>query len=168
VKLQSTTGEFIQLFELEVYSKGNNVVLGEGTTATQSSTFKNSTKFAATNVIDWEHETFSHTGEGDLSAYLEVDWNRPFIIENVLMMNRWCQATSDPSGCLCRLSSATLALLDENDSVIATRVIGDTCNQLVVEDRHLRHAPNRPTLPQHLHILLHPHPPVQVLLLPIH
>jgi hypothetical protein len=122
VKLQSTTGEFIQLYELEVYSKGNNVI-GEGTTATQSSTFKNSTKFAATNVVDWEHETFSHTGEGDLSAYLEVDWNNSFFIENVLMRNRWCQATSDPSGCLCRLSSATLTLLDKFDSVIATRVV---------------------------------------------
>jgi hypothetical protein len=132
VKLQSTTGEFIQLFELEVYSNGANVAVSGF--ATQSSTFNSNTKFAASKAIDGDNATFSHTAAADTDAFLEVNLNGVYDVDSVLMRNRWCQATSDPIGCLCRLSSATLTLLDENYSVIATRVIGNTCNQLVVEE----------------------------------
>eukprot|EP00956_Cyclotella_meneghiniana_P039463 scaffold172234_cov78-Cyclotella_meneghiniana.AAC.1 len=46
-------------------------------------------------------------------------------------MNRWCQDSSDPAGCLCRLSSANVILVDNQDAVIATQFVGeDTCGQV--------------------------------------
>jgi hypothetical protein len=134
VKLHSTIGQPIQLFELEVYSNNVNVALSGF--ATQSSTFNSNIKFAASKANDGDNATFSHTDVADINAFLDVDLNLNGVhdVENVLMRNRYCQGTSDPIGCLCHLSSATLKLIDEFDSVIATRVIDNTCNQLVVEE----------------------------------
>jgi hypothetical protein len=132
VKLQSTTGQPIQLFELEVYSNTANVA--PSGYATQSSTFNNNTKFAASKANDGDSATFSHTAAADTDAFLELQLNGFYGVDSVLMRNRWCQSISDPGSCLCRLSSSRLTLFDEYDFVIASRVIGNTCNQLVVKE----------------------------------
>ena len=59
VKIQSTTGNVIQLNEVQVISGGVNIAIGK--TATQGSTYRNKAKFVASNTIDGDMATFSHT-----------------------------------------------------------------------------------------------------------
>jgi osmotically-inducible protein OsmY len=124
VRLESTTSEQLNIFEVEVYSSGANVALSG--TASQSSTLN---AFAAGKAIDGGSSTFSHTN--DSSAWWEVNLNGSVDISSIVIKNRWCGDENDTKGCLCRLSSATLALY-ENGSIVATRALGDTCNELVV------------------------------------
>ncbi|KAL3781625.1 hypothetical protein HJC23_002002 [Cyclotella cryptica] len=127
VKLQSTTGEQIQMFEVEVIASGLNVALSKS--ATQSSTFGSNggTPKTATDAIDGDTATFSHTN--DASPWWMVDLEGMFLIESISILNRWCVVSSDPTGCLCRLSYTTVQLLDEQNAVIASASIGDTCGE---------------------------------------
>ena len=126
VRLESTTGQQLQFFELRVFSSAINVALNKY--ATQSSTLRDN--FAASKAVDGESLTFSHTN--DINPYFEVDLGNTFEIESVEIVNRWCMDENDPNGCLCRLSSANLKLLDENNSIVASRMLGNTCNDKIV------------------------------------
>eukprot|EP00804_Cyclotella_cryptica_P011127 CCRYP_019061-RA/>CCRYP_019061-RA protein AED:0.09 eAED:0.09 QI:216/1/1/1/0.83/0.69/13/1964/1704 len=141
IKIESTTGEQIQVFEVQAFSGGSNVAL-EGS-ANQSSTLNSNVKFAASKAIDASYSTFSHTN--DPSAWWELDLITPSAIESVLILNRYCRSDpSDPTGCLCRLSSAKLTLLDNNDSIIAMQSIGNTCNEQVVAESFTCSGTERP------------------------
>ena len=131
IRLESTTRSPIQVFEIETLSSNVNVAL-QGT-ATQSSDW--SYRFPASNAIDGDENTFSHTQH--LNAHLEVDLGVTAMIDQVVIKNRWCKNLSDPHGCLCRLSNAKLVLLDNNDSILAEKTLGDTCGMLtIVESFH--------------------------------
>ena len=119
LKIESVTGENIAVFELQVLSDGVNVALNK--TASQSSTLGTRT---ASLAVDGSATTFSHTN--DTSAFWEVDLGGTFPTEFVKIKNRWCSNTSDPNGCLCRLSGATLSLMDEQSVVVSTKTIGNT------------------------------------------
>lgn len=121
VKIDSTTGEQIQIFELQVYSSDNvNVALNK--TASQSSTFETN---LASFAVDGDMTTFSHTD--DAKASWEVDLGSTFSLKSVMITNRWCGESSDPNACLCRLSGAMLTFLNEEGEVVSTESIGDTC-----------------------------------------
>ena len=126
IRLESTTGQQIQLFEVEAFSSGVN--LAENAYATQSSTRKG---FVADKAIDLDASTFSHTD--DPNAWLEVDFGTLLPVESVTITNRYCKKPSDPMGCLCRLSNVTLSLLDYDDSPITSVSLGDTCGKHTVE-----------------------------------
>jgi len=129
VRLESTTGKQLQMFELRVFSSSINVALNKH--ATQSSTLSTlGDTFAASNAVDGNSLTFSHTR--DANAYFEVDLGDTFDLESVEIVNRWCQDETDPNRCLCRLSYANLKLLDENDRIVASRMLGNTCNEAIV------------------------------------
>eukprot|EP00804_Cyclotella_cryptica_P026311 CCRYP_007644-RA/>CCRYP_007644-RA protein AED:0.23 eAED:0.18 QI:0/0/0/0.33/1/1/3/0/748 len=128
VKLESTTQQFIQIFELQAISAGVNVALGGS--ATQSSLFNNDLRFVASKAIDGINATFSHTGS--VNGWLEVDFAASFHIERIVILNRWCRNSNDPQGCLCRLSDSNLTLYGKNDSPVATRQIGNTCGLPIV------------------------------------
>jgi hypothetical protein len=81
--------------------------------------------------VDGDPNTFAHTN--DSKAWLEVDLGSSSKISSVNIMNRWCKSSSDPYACLCRLSNATLSLIDDSDQVIASTVFSDTCGQLNLE-----------------------------------
>lgn len=142
VKLhQSLTGKPIQVFELQVISSGgSNVAIGK--TATQSSTLNASSKsrksakislrnFNAANAVDGNLTTFSHTD--DANAWLEIDLGKKHAINSVGIQNRWCGDPSDQDGCLCRLSNATLYLIDGMGTKVLSMPIGNTCGQLTLE-----------------------------------
>lgn len=133
VKLhQLRKGVPIQVFELQVFSEaGTNIALGK--TATQSSTLvrKSQESLNASNAVDGDLTTFSHTK--DASAWLEVDLEDAHPINNVGIVNRWCRAPTDPTECLCRLSGTTLSLVDDLGKEISSISIGDTCGQLNLE-----------------------------------
>ena len=122
LKIESTTGEQIQMFELQVLSSGANIALNKD--AHQSSTLGSKAAFLA---VDGDITTFSHTADSNTNAIWEVDFGGTFSTEFVEVKNRWCGDPSDLSNCLCRLSGATLSLMDEQGGVVLTKTFGDTC-----------------------------------------
>eukprot|EP00956_Cyclotella_meneghiniana_P002322 scaffold2614_cov85-Cyclotella_meneghiniana.AAC.2 len=128
VRIETTAGEYLHMFEIQALSSDNlNVALNK--TASQSSTLN--TKFASL-AIDGDATTFSHTALGDSDASWELDLGSTYSLKLVKIQNRWCADPSDPNGCLCRLSGATMSLLDDQDLVVATKTFGNTCGLLDV------------------------------------
>jgi len=124
IKIEATTQEAIQVFEVQVMSENINVALGK--TATQSSTFRsNDGKFGANNAVDGDSGTFIHTES--TSAWWMVDLEALFSVESISILNRWCKDSTDPHGCLCRLSNASVSLLDGNNDTVAAFSTTDTC-----------------------------------------
>jgi hypothetical protein len=118
------------MFEVQVFSQGVNVALQA--TANQSSTFisGSGTSFDASNAIDGDDSTFSHTR--DSSSWWEVDLGGIYSVESVNIKNRWCKNPSDPNGCLCKLSYATVSLVDGNGALVASASTNNTCGMLNV------------------------------------
>lgn len=127
IRLEATTGAAISMFELQAYSSGVNVALLG--TANQSSSLN---ELFAYKAIDGSYSTYSQTN--DSNAFWELILPRTFPIENVLIVNADCGefSSADQLGCLCRLSNATLVLLDEFGEVATTRTVGDTCQQRTI------------------------------------
>jgi hypothetical protein len=116
----------ISLKEVQVYDfDGNNVALGKP--ATQSTDF--SISHVASMANDGNIDTFSHTASNGNNPWWEVDLETSVAIEQIHVVNRDCQS----SGCLARLSYATLSLLDDSGNVIATRNFGDMSAQEEVD-----------------------------------
>lgn len=149
VKIESTTQQSIHVFEVRVFSSGSNVAVGK--TATQSSTFQN---FEASRAVDGSAKSFSHTKdgfsvpswEGDTSPWWEVDLGGLFHIDTVQILNRFCADPSDPDGCLCRLTNATLSLRDQNDLVVESKSFGDTCGLLTLKESFADDSPSCTTV----------------------
>jgi hypothetical protein len=131
VKLQSTSSTALHMFEVNVFSGGLNVAKNK--VASQSSTFNdNEIKFGAGRAVDGHNQTFSHTALLE-NSWWEVDLQSMVNVESVNVLNRYCGwDTSDPHGCLCRLSGALVQLIDDNGVVLSTSVLGDTCESLTV------------------------------------
>ena len=131
------------MFEVRVLSSGINVALGKS--SSQSSTFNN---FGPSLAVDGKNSTFSHTNIATSGnpVWWNVDLGNEFAIESVTVLNRWCGSSADPNGCLCRLSSATLFLIDSNGDIVATQSVGTTCGQReVLFDDFVESTPS-PTL----------------------
>ena len=126
LKIELGTGQNIAMFEVQVFSSGNNVATGKS--SNQSSTFKS---FGARLAVDGKANTFSHTNvtSAGIPVWWQVDLGIEFPIESVTVMNRWCGDATDRNGCLCRLSLATLSLIDSKGFVVATQSTGDTCGE---------------------------------------
>jgi hypothetical protein len=127
IRLDSSTGEQIQMFGLQVFTDSGEEVATKKV-ATQSSTYANNPKYAASKATDGDSSTFSHTT--DSNASWEVDLGQDYNIDSVKIMNRWCKSKDDAPGCLCRLSNAKLNLLDEEGSVIKSLDTGNTCGKM--------------------------------------
>ena len=130
VKIELASGEILNLFEVRVLSSGNEIATNK--VASQSSTLQgNISKYGAGRAVDGLMNTFSHTKAQNGLVWWEVDLGAEYPIDSVTIMNRWCQDISDPAGCLCRLSSANVILVDNQDAVIATQSVGeDTCGEV--------------------------------------
>jgi hypothetical protein len=132
IRIESTTGEPIQIFELQAYTT-SGLEVATGKVATQSSTFKDdNVKFGASNAVDGNNSTFSHTN--DASSTWEVDLAGDYGISFTSIQNRWCGGTSDNSNCLCRLTNAKLSLLDVQGEVVSSVKVGNTCGTLTVKN----------------------------------
>jgi hypothetical protein len=117
------------MFEFMAYDSTNtDVALGKPTS--QSSTLANKSKFLPGKAVDGDMATFSHTDTADTSATWEVDLGQDYTITSVSVFNRWCVNVDDGPACLCRLSRATVELLDDVDRVIASARFGDTCGDV--------------------------------------
>lgn len=130
IKIQLGTGLNIAMFEVQVFSSGNDVARGKPTK--QSSTLKS---FFANFAVDGNLGSFSHTdvGTSGIPVWWEVDLGSMLPIQSITVKNRWCGSnSSDPNGCLCRLSNATLSLIDSVGSIVAMQSVTDTCGKAEV------------------------------------
>ena len=136
VKVDRRSGQNIAMTEVQVLSSGKNVATGKS--STQSSTFKN---FGASLAVDGKSDTFSHTNvtSGDSTAWWQVELGDALPVDSVTVINRPCGGSHDPNGCFCRLSQATLLLLDKTGVIVATQSFGDTCGkrEIVLDDFYL-------------------------------
>lgn len=138
MKIQSITGNPINVFEVKVYSSGFNIA--ESKTADQSSTFnEDNPRFGPENAVDSNENTFSHTNAyNKCSSWWEVDLGGLFSIESIMIINRWCKNPTDPAACLCRLSHVTISLFDDNGQFVESGSIGNTCSKLNVTHDFMR------------------------------
>jgi hypothetical protein len=116
----------ISLKEVRVYD-ASGINVAEGKTATQSSDY--SSNHAASNAVDGDIDTFSHTAAIGNYEWWQVDLGEAVSVSQIAVVNRECKN----SNCLERLSYATMELMDENDNVVARRNFGDTSNSTILE-----------------------------------
>jgi hypothetical protein len=114
------------------YRCRSNIAVGKD--ATQSFDFKGKAMFAASKAVDGNKNSFSHTGRSGCGVWWEVDLEDSFPIEPIKILNRWCQAKEDPSGCLCKLSHAVISLLGDDGKWVDGALTGNTCG--VPEVKH--------------------------------
>ena len=132
IKLSSTTGEPLQLFEL-VAEDPYGADLTADKTATQSSTLNNNfDRFGAANAVDGDSVSFMHTDSGDVdpNPVWTVELGLNSEVSLVTISNRYCGDITDVSNCLGRLSYAIVELLDSEDTVIGSKTFGDTTGAL--------------------------------------
>ena len=80
-------------------------------TASQSSTWSDSATYAASQALDENTGTTSHTGSATtIDQWLQVDFDQAFEISEITLVNR------DSNGA--RLDGAVLSVLDENGNVL--------------------------------------------------
>ncbi|KAL3779778.1 hypothetical protein HJC23_005995 [Cyclotella cryptica] len=142
IKLQSTTEYPISVFEVVALAAndGSNVAspsINPSATATQSSTLtsKNGASHDASLAIDGDLTTFTHTQSStENPEWLQIDLGSSYTVTNITISNRWCGSVSDPTGCMCRMSQASLTLLDETGvGVVWEENLGDTCGKSEVK-----------------------------------
>jgi hypothetical protein len=141
VRIESTDDEPIQLYEVQVFSSGMNVVISG--IVTQSSDYDDD--YLAYNAIDDNTTTFSLTLGGS-GAYWELELDQLYVIESVLVINTYTDSnvqllmdsnysgfdSLDVDDISCRLSNAAVTLLDESGSVVASESMGDSCGQTTI------------------------------------
>jgi hypothetical protein len=130
VKIQGTTNEPLNIVEVKAYSDGVDV--GPQGTATQSSTYKPTTKrFGPEQAIDNTPSDFSNTAVANSPGWWQVSLASAVSVESIEIDNRNC--AGNPV-CLCRMSNANLVLYDANDNPVHTKNLGDTCNRHVITE----------------------------------
>jgi hypothetical protein len=136
VMIELSTGQNIQMFEVQVIDTGDNNIAASKPSS-QSSTLK---LFNAGRAVDRDISTFSHTDVSVQAAASSVWWKvvleDEFHIKSVKIKNRYCSNPFDTAGCLCRLTDATVSLLNHIGTPVATQSVGDTCGKqdLLLED----------------------------------
>ncbi len=108
ILVESTTTEQIQMVEFQAYTDSFEEV-AQGKMTTQSSLYGNNAKFDACKAVDGDSLTFSHTS--DAAATWEVDLGQDYNVGYISVKNRDCKRSPF---CLCRLSNATVTLLNSN------------------------------------------------------
>lgn len=120
-----------------MFSSDINVALGG--TASQSSDY--GIDYVASNAIDGNSSSFSLTR--GLGAYWEVDLAGLHAIESVVILNSYTDPNArklvdssysgleslDIDDATCRLTNATVSVIDDSGIVISSQSVSDTCGQ---------------------------------------
>ncbi|KAL3787241.1 hypothetical protein ACHAWO_000081 [Cyclotella atomus] len=126
IRISSTTGTALQFHEIRALTAAD-IDVASGKPASQSSTYTNKSNYAASKAVDGVISTFSHTDPADTTPTWEVNLGGAFEITTVDVLNRYCGSTADSTGCLCKLSSATVSLMDSGGLSKGTYRFGNTC-----------------------------------------
>ena len=126
VKIETADSNALSLFEVQAISV-NDVNVALDKSATQSSGM--STFGLPSFAVDGDATTYSSTLPDDPYASWQVDLGGSYQLKSVNIKNFYCDGggPSDPDGCLCRLSGATVSISNEVGEVVATHILGDTC-----------------------------------------
>ena len=117
VKVQSNTGEPLQMREVRVFSNDVNVAIGKN--ATQSDDLEDST--TADKAVDNKWRTWSSTNTTGCQWW-QVDLNATYSIDKIIIVN-----TKNLDSC--KLSYATVSVLDENGTWVEATTTRDTCDK---------------------------------------
>jgi hypothetical protein len=127
VKLQqTTTGEPLQLFELQIFDPTDQNIARSGTASASSAL----DTYTASKAIDGNMQTMYHSKsaqEGDPAPWLQIDLPASYEARKIVIHNRGCGGVNDQ--CLCRLSKANLLLYDGSGAVVSSISTGDTCGK---------------------------------------
>ena len=118
----ATRTDSLQMLDVGVFSSEIDVALGKP--VVQSSTNYDQ----ASSGNDADLTMTSETEDKDL--WWIVDLLGEVQVERVSISNRRCVDLTGGTQCLCELSNAMLSVLDEEDTVIASQILGDTCSKL--------------------------------------
>ena len=106
-----------------------NEALGKPAYQSSDHEFSSSGNVAmASYAVDGDLSTFSSTNSDDNSAWLMVDLEEDTTLKNVMIANRNC-VNENVNQCLCRLSYASVQILDEHDNIIDEQNLGSTCGK---------------------------------------
>lgn len=127
VKLQQTTNQPLQIYELEILNRlGSNIAKGK--TATSSSAWPGD---PASNSVDGDLTTIFHSA-GDHAAWLKIDLGASLEAKTIVIYNRSCGNDVEHK-CLCRLSDATLSIYGGSGEEVASLSVGNTCGKAKLE-----------------------------------
>jgi hypothetical protein len=122
VKLQQTTGDSINVFEVQVFDlTGTNVAKGK------SATSSSSWLYGPQNAVDGDLATFflsKSKDSGDANPWLNIDLGASCRGCRIVIHNR-------PNTCL--LSNVNLMLYDGSGNVVKTINVGNTCGRAILE-----------------------------------
>lgn len=128
VKLQQTTNQPLQIYELEILNRlGSNIAKGK--TATSSSTWPGN---PASKSVDGDLTTIFHSDSGDNAAWLKIDLGASIEAKTIVIYNRSCGNDVEHK-CLCRLSDATLSIYGGSGEEVASLSVGNTCGKAKLE-----------------------------------
>lgn len=132
VKLsQETTNEQLQMLEVQVMSSGTNIAIGQPASRKCTLLDTNSVPRLAYFAVDNELTTYSSTNCNE--PWWVVDLGQSMPIEHVIILNR-----CDLNGCSCKLSNATISVLDEQSNVVSSTIT------IYATKRRQKHHPLRP------------------------
>ncbi|KAL7511950.1 hypothetical protein ACHAXN_008867 [Cyclotella atomus] len=131
VKIEALSGQYIQLFSLQVFSSSTGSNLATGKTSSQSTTLEASTP--ASEAINGSDEySFSHTRKDDTNAWWEVDLGSVLPVRTIYIGQHKCRYAPDPTWCFCHLGGANFTLIDDAEVIVASYSL-----DLVCAKRHL-------------------------------
>jgi hypothetical protein len=123
VKLQQTTGDYIQIYELEVYDvTGTNVAKGKRATSSSQYREWGDPKRAVDGDLGTLFHSYSRSEGGDQNPWLNIDLGQSYEATQIVIYNR-DDALSE------RLSYANILLYDSSNTLIDTIKIGNTRDQ---------------------------------------
>jgi hypothetical protein len=125
VKLQQTTGDYINVFEVEVFDSTGTINVARGKLANASSVYGGETPQKA---VDGDLTTLFHSkskNDGDANPWLHIDLGASCRGCKIVIHNRDVDT--------CGLSYANLMLYDGSGNVVKTINVGNTCGRAILE-----------------------------------
>jgi hypothetical protein len=131
VKIKAISGQYIQLFSLQVFSSSTGSNLATGKAANQSTTLEDSTPASAA-IDDSDKYSFGHTTKYDPNPWWDVDLGSMLPIHTIYIGQHMCRHAPNPTSCFCHLGGANFTLMDDAGLIVASYSLG-----LVCAKRHL-------------------------------
>jgi len=126
VRIEAKPGNYLQLFLVQVFSSTTGSCLAVGKTATQSSTYDDSTPASAA-IGGSDKYSFSLTDRSDQNAWWEVDLAEETSIKSIYIGQHMCKDAPDPIECFCHLSESSILLMDSSDLIISNYTFDKIC-----------------------------------------
>ena len=127
VKIQTLPGQYLKLFDVQIYSSSSGSNLAIGKTANQSTTLEDGT--SASEAINQDEYLFSQTRHDDPHSWWEVDIGSTYEIKTIYIGLFSCRhgPENDIIWCYCHLGGANITLLDYAGESVANYTMDMVC-----------------------------------------